>query len=71
MLSPPYRSLSDQLYGTPEHFDYVREQVVNRLAFERAHYQPYVPGDYTDYVTTMGKEGTWGDHVTLQVCYST
>ena len=32
-LFPQFRSLSDQLYRTPEHHKFVRQQVVNQVGF--------------------------------------
>ncbi|CAH2074195.1 unnamed protein product, partial [Thlaspi arvense] len=61
-----FRSLSDQLYRSPEHHNSVREQVVNQLAYNREMYEGYVPMAYTDYLKTMKRNGEWGDHVTLQ-----
>jgi len=61
-----FRSLSDQLYGTAEHYAYVREQVVARLRSHKARYAPYVPDDFDGYVAGMSLASTWGDHVTLQ-----
>ncbi|CAH8305051.1 unnamed protein product [Eruca vesicaria subsp. sativa] len=61
-----FRSLSDQLYRSSDHHDFVREQVVNQLAYNREMYEGYVPMPYTDYLKTMKRNGEWGDHVTLQ-----
>uniref|UniRef100_A0A1J3H6V3 ubiquitinyl hydrolase 1 n=1 Tax=Noccaea caerulescens TaxID=107243 RepID=A0A1J3H6V3_NOCCA len=61
-----FRSLSDQLYRSSEHHNFVREQIVNQLAYNREMYEGYVPMAYTDYLKTMKKNGEWGDHVTLQ-----
>ncbi|KAJ4908839.1 Uncharacterized protein Rs2_12497 [Raphanus sativus] len=61
-----FRSLSDQLYRSPEHHNFVREQVVNQLSYNREMYEGYVPMAYTDYLKTMKRNGEWGDHVTLQ-----
>lgn len=30
-------------------------------------YGPYVEGDFEEYCRSMAKDGSWGDHVTLQV----
>ncbi|ESQ40333.1 hypothetical protein EUTSA_v10013878mg [Eutrema salsugineum] len=57
-----FRSLSDQLYRSPEHHNFVREQVVNQLAYNREMYEGYVPMAYTDYLKTMKRNGEWGDH---------
>jgi len=61
-----FRALSDQLYRTPEHHKFVRKSVVAQLKTTPDVYSNYVPMKYTDYVKNMGKNGEWGDHVTLQ-----
>ncbi|GLT89791.1 hypothetical protein SLE2022_077620 [Rubroshorea leprosula] len=66
-----FRALSDQLYRTPEHHEYVRRQVVNQLKSQREKYEGYVPMDYDDYLKKMSKSGEWGDHVTLQATADT
>ncbi|KAJ6767812.1 CYSTEINE PROTEINASE SUPERFAMILY PROTEIN [Salix koriyanagi] len=61
-----FRSLSDQLYRSPEHHQVVRELVVKQLESEPERYNGYVPMAYGDYLKKMNKSGEWGDHVTLQ-----
>ncbi|KAL3523487.1 hypothetical protein ACH5RR_016321 [Cinchona calisaya] len=61
-----FRSLSDQIYRTPEHHKFVRQQIVNQLQSHPELYEGYVPMDYGDYLKRMIKTGEWGDHVTLQ-----
>ncbi|GFH16550.1 OTU domain-containing protein, partial [Haematococcus lacustris] len=62
-----FRSLSDQLYGDADHHAFVRQQVVQHLRAHAAQYSPFVPDSgYDSYCADMGKQGTWGDHVTLQ-----
>ncbi|XP_054811146.1 OVARIAN TUMOR DOMAIN-containing deubiquitinating enzyme 12-like [Prosopis cineraria] len=61
-----FRALSDQIYRTPEHHIFVREQVVNQLKSYPDIYEGYVPMAYRDYLEKMTKNGEWGDHVTLQ-----
>ncbi|XP_023512465.1 OTU domain-containing protein DDB_G0284757-like isoform X1 [Cucurbita pepo subsp. pepo] len=66
-----FRALSDQIYRTPEHHKFVREQVVNKLKSCPEIYEGYVPMAYTDYLKKMSKSGEWGDHVTLQAAADT
>ncbi|XP_022986159.1 OTU domain-containing protein DDB_G0284757-like isoform X2 [Cucurbita maxima] len=66
-----FRALSDQIYRTPEHHKFVREQVVNKLKSYPEIYEGYVPMAYTDYLKKMSKSGEWGDHVTLQAAADT
>ncbi|XP_021897925.1 uncharacterized protein LOC110814684 [Carica papaya] len=61
-----FRSLSDQLYRSPEHHKFVRQQIVNQLKAHPEMYGGYVPMSYGDYLKKMSKSGEWGDHVTLQ-----
>ncbi|KAL1553215.1 OVARIAN TUMOR DOMAIN-containing deubiquitinating enzyme 9-like isoform X3 [Salvia divinorum] len=67
-----FRSLSDQIYRTPEHHNFVRDQIANQLKSRPDLYANYVPMAYGDYLKKMSKNGEWGDHVTLQAaadCY--
>ncbi|KAM7258401.1 hypothetical protein ACFE04_014142 [Oxalis oulophora] len=61
-----FRALSDQFYRTPEHHEFVRQQVVSQLESCPETYEGYVPMAYNDYLEKMSKNGEWGDHVTLQ-----
>lgn len=61
-----FRALSDQVYRTPEHHEFVRQQVVDQLKSCPDIYEGYVPMAYGDYLEKMSKSGEWGDHVTLQ-----
>uniref|UniRef100_K3YUZ8 ubiquitinyl hydrolase 1 n=1 Tax=Setaria italica TaxID=4555 RepID=K3YUZ8_SETIT len=61
-----FRALSDQLYQTPDHHEFVREQIINQLKTNRDAYDGYVPMAYDDYLEKVARNGEWGDHVTLQ-----
>ncbi|XP_057462317.1 OVARIAN TUMOR DOMAIN-containing deubiquitinating enzyme 12-like isoform X2 [Actinidia eriantha] len=61
-----FRALSDQFYRTPEHHQFVRQEVVNQLKSHRDLYEGYVPMEYGEYLKKMSESGEWGDHVTLQ-----
>ncbi|KHG18240.1 OTU domain-containing [Gossypium arboreum] len=61
-----FRALSDQVYRTPEHHEFVRRQVVDQLKSCPDIYEGYVPMAYSDYLEKMSESGEWGDHVTLQ-----
>ncbi|XP_039127883.1 OVARIAN TUMOR DOMAIN-containing deubiquitinating enzyme 9-like isoform X1 [Dioscorea cayenensis subsp. rotundata] len=61
-----FRALSDQFYRTPEHHEFVRQQVINQLKSNPEMYEGYVPMAYGDYLNNLSKSGEWGDHVTLQ-----
>lgn len=67
-----FRALSDQFYRTPEHHEFVRQQVVEQLKSEPELYEGYVPMAYDEYLKKISERGEWGDHVTLQAaadCY--
>ncbi|XP_021812329.1 OTU domain-containing protein DDB_G0284757-like [Prunus avium] len=61
-----FRALSDQFYRSPEHHEFVRQQIVNQLKSYPEIYEGYVPMAYGDYMEKVSKSGEWGDHVTLQ-----
>lgn len=66
-----FRVLSDQLFGEDTRHEYIRRRVVERLRQFPEEYEPYVPGNYQDYVDGMAVDGSWGDHITLQVRFTT
>ncbi|KAF7848736.1 hypothetical protein BT93_L1611 [Corymbia citriodora subsp. variegata] len=61
-----FRALSDQLYRSPEHHKFVRQQIVQQLKSCPEMYAGYVSKPFGDYLKGMSKCGEWGDHVTLQ-----
>lgn len=61
-----FRSLAHQFLGTQDAHAIVRATIINQLTYFSERYQSYVPDDYANYTTTMARDGTWGDHVTLQ-----
>ncbi|KAF7092117.1 hypothetical protein CFC21_094629 [Triticum aestivum] len=61
-----FRALSDQLYQTPDHHEFVREQIISQLKSNREAYDGYVPMAYDEYLEKVSRNGEWGDHVTLQ-----
>lgn len=61
-----FRALSDQLFGHEKHHDIVRRKVVAQLCETPSRYSAYILEGYEAYVTRMGLDGTWGDHITLQ-----
>ncbi|KAL6912339.1 hypothetical protein ACP4OV_001144 [Aristida adscensionis] len=63
---PQFRALSDQLYQSPDHHEFVREQIINQLKSNRDAYDGYVPMAYDEYLDKVSRNGEWGDHVTLQ-----
>ena len=61
-----FRSLADQLFGSPERHSEVRRMVIAQLVRSAEDYEVFVPDDYPDYVRKMARDGEWGDHLTLQ-----
>ncbi|GAV62632.1 OTU domain-containing protein [Cephalotus follicularis] len=61
-----FRALSHQFYRSPEHHEFVRQEILNQLKSYPEIYEGYVPMAYGDYLEKMSKSGEWGDHVTLQ-----
>mmetsp|Transcript_79766 Transcript_79766/g.222028 ORF Transcript_79766/g.222028 Transcript_79766/m.222028 type:complete len:180 (-) Transcript_79766:86-625(-) len=61
-----FRALADQLYGSEEHHAQMRSQVCAQLRACPDRYAGFVPERFEGYVARMERDGTWGDHVTLQ-----
>eukprot|EP00929_Paragymnodinium_shiwhaense_P039855 TRINITY_DN20878_c0_g1_i1.p1 TRINITY_DN20878_c0_g1~~TRINITY_DN20878_c0_g1_i1.p1 ORF type:complete len:184 (-),score=35.63 TRINITY_DN20878_c0_g1_i1:490-1041(-) len=61
-----FRALADQLYGSQEHHAEVRSLAVAQLKTNPEFYVGFVPGSFEEYVADMSRDGSWGDHVTLQ-----
>ncbi len=62
-----FRALSDQLYRSPGYYSELRHAAVEHLRKHPDMYAPYVEGRFEDYCRNMSRDGTWGDHITLQV----
>ena len=62
-----FRALAHQLCGVEERHAPIRELVAAQLKAGRPAYAEFVGSqDYDAYVSQMSRDGTWGDHVTLQ-----
>nr|XP_024384979.1 uncharacterized protein LOC112286871 isoform X1 [Physcomitrium patens] len=61
-----FRALSDQLYRSPDHHQFVRDKIVSQLTNLVDKYSGYIPMSYNEYLKKMSNNGEWGDHVTLQ-----
>lgn len=62
-----FRALSDQLYRSPGYYSELRHAAVEHLRKHPDMYAPYVEGSFEGYCRDMSRDGTWGDHITLQV----
>ena len=61
-----FRAIADQLYGSPDHYAEVRANIVEHLRSNSSRYSAFVPDSYDTYIENMGRDGNWGDHLTLQ-----
>ncbi|CAD7954933.1 unnamed protein product [Amoebophrya sp. A120] len=65
-----YRSVSDQMYGTPEFHEMVRKKCFEYMRLERAHFQNflnvYEDGDFDSYVDRKQQLGVWADDMEIQ-----
>ena len=61
-----FRAIADQLYGSPDRYAEVRANIVEHLRSNSSRYSAFVPDSYDAYIEIMGRDGNWGDHLTLQ-----
>merc|ERR1712232_1135940 len=61
-----FRALSVGLFGDQEKHAQIRQHVVAQLKANPDRYESFVQGSFDEYVHRMGKDGEWGDNVTLQ-----
>jgi LEA14-like dessication related protein len=62
-----FRAIADQLYGSPDRYADVRTDIVEHLRSNVPLYSGFVHGiQYDAYIEKMGRDGNWGDHLTLQ-----
>ena len=61
-----FRAIADQLYGSPDRYAEVRADIVEHLRSNSSRYSAFVPDSYDTYIENMGRDGNWGDHLTLQ-----
>ena len=61
-----FRAIADQLYGSSDRYAEVRANIVEHLRSNSSRYSAFVPDSYDTYIENMGRDETWGDHVTLQ-----
>mmetsp|Transcript_3880 Transcript_3880/g.8861 ORF Transcript_3880/g.8861 Transcript_3880/m.8861 type:complete len:373 (+) Transcript_3880:180-1298(+) len=61
-----FRSISDQLYGTPDHHGRIREWCVQYLACERNYFQQFVTEQFDDYLARNRLLGEWADDVEIE-----
>ena len=61
-----FRAVSDQVYGTDEHHQIIREKCMDYLVIFRKYFEPYIDEDFDDYIKEKRKNKTWGDDVELE-----
>lgn len=61
-----FRALAQQFYGDESQHQVIRTAVVKQLEAAPERYADFVQEAYTDYLKRMGRDGEWGDNVTLQ-----
>jgi len=62
-----FRALADQLYKDSERHVECRRMVMAQMKCDPESYSVFVPDEeFSDYVARMSRDGTWGDHLTLQ-----
>ena len=75
-----FRAIADQLFGSPYRYAEVRANIVpspyryaevranivEHLRSNSSRYSAFVPDSYDTYIENMGRDGNWGDHLTLQ-----
>jgi len=58
------------LYRSPRYYSELRHVAVEHLRKHPDTYAPYMEGSFQDYCRNMAWDGTWGDHITLQVGFN-
>lgn len=61
-----FRSLSMELFGSPNYHEQVRKKVVQHILSHKEEFLPFLGEDFDGYLEGMGKLGTWGDELTLR-----
>lgn len=64
-----FRSVSHQLYGTPEHHLIVRLKCAEYMQSQSVFFSQFIEGGLTQfasYLTALRRDGEWGDHIELQ-----
>lgn len=60
------RSISDQIYGTPDHHALLRDRCTRYLASERNYFEQFVAEPFDDFLARISREGEWGDDVEIE-----
>ena len=61
-----FRAVSDQVYGTDQYYELLREKCMDYLVIMRRFFEPYIGEDFDDYIKEKRKNQTWGDDIELE-----
>ena len=64
-----FRAISDQVYGSEEKYDLLRQKCIDYLLIERDFFEQFVEGGkngFDEYINMKRKNGVWGDDIELQ-----
>eukprot|EP00914_Ancora_sagittata_P022268 GHVO01044212.1.p1 GENE.GHVO01044212.1~~GHVO01044212.1.p1 ORF type:complete len:646 (+),score=127.30 GHVO01044212.1:209-1939(+) len=62
-----FRSMSDQLFGTPDFHCLIRTKCMDHVENRRDHFEPFIPDEcFVDYVHRLRQLGEWGDDIEIQ-----
>ena len=64
-----FRAISDQVYGSEEKYDLLRQKCMDYLLIERDFFEQFVEGGkngFDEYINMKRKNGVWGDDIELQ-----
>merc|ERR1712039_497278 len=61
-----FRALSVVLFGDEDHHVMIRQSIVEQLRLMHERYEGFVHEPFDEYLERMARDGSWGDHVTLQ-----
>mmetsp|Transcript_1526 Transcript_1526/g.1480 ORF Transcript_1526/g.1480 Transcript_1526/m.1480 type:complete len:310 (+) Transcript_1526:1-930(+) len=65
-----FRALSHQVYGTEDHFKYIRRRTMDYCQKEKLYFKDFVPDEYNsvdEYIEHHRMNGVWGDNLELQI----
>lgn len=61
-----FRSISDQVYGTPEHHALLRDRCAQYISVERPYFERFVAEPFDDFLARIQRDGEWGDDVEIE-----
>ena len=64
-----FRAISDQVYGTEENFNLIRQKCMDYISLERDFFEEFIEGGknfFDEYINLKRKNRVWGDDIELQ-----